>query len=608
MLSGNPNRRSFNPNNIEDTAISYVCLDNAGGHDGDPAWAQRNSFFEHNCPNGMRVQVNFPNCWDGVNLDSADHKSHMSWPVNGNNNGNGDCPASHPVKIVALFYEFFFEVQKFPFNPPGTPTWVFANGDTTGYGLHADFLNGWPELVNGTNVLQRAINECNANNGVGGNLQNCPPFAGLINNAQSSSCRPQNPLVNEDIGMGREIPNLPGNNPIWIGNGTKPTRANFTEGSPSFTDFKSVIPTGWTSVGCVAEGTSGRALSAYSFNSANMTLANCAAECGKRGYPLAGAEYSKECYCDFKMQNGASNTTLLPAERCSMQCSGNSFENCGGPSTLSIFVNNANFPAPGAGQSVMPTGWKNVGCIAEGTSGRALSAYTFASSNMTLANCAAECGKRGYPLAGAEYSRECFCDFQMQNGASNTTLISDNRCNMKCSGNEFENCGGPSTLNLIVNNALFPAPVSVPGWTDRGCYSEASSGRALSDYTFAGSDMTIPKCLAECGKRGLRYGGLEYARECFCGNTLAAGSVPASSGCSMACAGDKLSMCGGPSRLNMYEANAATQTAQAQQMKVAAKPTTTTTKAAAKQTVAPVKKKVARRPQTGRRGRAGRAG
>ena len=49
------------------------------------------------CDSGIMVlSLTFPNCWDGVNLDSADHRSHMSYPV------NSRCPASHPVNLPRL--------------------------------------------------------------------------------------------------------------------------------------------------------------------------------------------------------------------------------------------------------------------------------------------------------------------------------------------------------------------------------------------------------------------------------------------------------------------------------------------------------------------------
>jgi hypothetical protein len=56
MIAGNPFRRSFG-NTAEDKAISFVCLDYYHSHAGDKEWDQRNSFFNHNCPDGMRAQV-----------------------------------------------------------------------------------------------------------------------------------------------------------------------------------------------------------------------------------------------------------------------------------------------------------------------------------------------------------------------------------------------------------------------------------------------------------------------------------------------------------------------------------------------------------------------
>ena len=76
--------------------------------------------------------------WNGKDLDSPNHQDHMAYPVD--NFQGGNCPATHPVHLVSLFYEFIFNVGDFPFNPAGTPTWVLANGDTTGLGFHADFV------------------------------------------------------------------------------------------------------------------------------------------------------------------------------------------------------------------------------------------------------------------------------------------------------------------------------------------------------------------------------------------------------------------------------------------------------------------------------------
>jgi hypothetical protein len=414
MISGDPSRRIFNKTDVDDQAISYVCLDYSNSHQGDPAWAQRNNFFTHNCPDGMRAQINFPTCWNGKDLDSPDHRSHMAWPTNGNNNGGGDCPASHPVKVVELFYEFIFEVQKFPFNAAGTPTWVWANGDASGYGLHGDFLNGWPAFVNGTNVLQQAIDQCDFNNGVGGNLELCPPFAGLINRAAADGCQPQNPLVNEDVGLGHSIARLPGNNPLWTGSMTnKPSYDNYTEADPTYTDFRSVIPPNWSAVGCIAEAVNGRALEGYSFSAPNMTRGMCAAECGRRGFPLSGSQFGIECYCDFTLKHGATNTSLS-AEKCNTKCGGNIYENCGGSRTLNVYANPLLVPvafnATSVGNPTSPAGvdgWfrKARNCVAEPANTRALTGFSTSTGTMTPAVCMSLCAARGFTFAGTQWSR-----------------------------------------------------------------------------------------------------------------------------------------------------------------------------------------------------------
>ena len=129
-----------------------------------PPEAQTPGFANTNCPDGLRAQVFFPSCWDGVNLDSPDHKSHMAYP---DGIDNGQCPYTHPNHLISIFYEVWFNVAQFnSLNDGGR--FVLANGDPTGYGMHADFMDGWD-----SSVLSRAVNECTANSGV---IQDCPVF------------------------------------------------------------------------------------------------------------------------------------------------------------------------------------------------------------------------------------------------------------------------------------------------------------------------------------------------------------------------------------------------------------------------------------------------
>jgi hypothetical protein len=56
-------------------------------------------------------------------------------------------------------------------------------------------------------------------------------------------------------------------------------------------------------------------------------------------------------------------------------------------------------------------------------------------------------------------------------------------------------------------------------FTTYNCVAEPAAGRLLSSQVDNnGTAMTIEKCLAECWMYA--YAGVEYGRECWCGNTL----------------------------------------------------------------------------------------
>jgi hypothetical protein len=95
------------------------------------------------CPAGTMIEsyLDFPQCWNGRDLDSTDHKSHMAYPV-----GNA-CPSSHPVAVPKLR-----QVLRYPAsgNPAG-----FRLASGPGYTMHGDFFNAWPVAE-----MQRRVNDC----------------------------------------------------------------------------------------------------------------------------------------------------------------------------------------------------------------------------------------------------------------------------------------------------------------------------------------------------------------------------------------------------------------------------------------------------------------
>ncbi len=87
-----------------------------------------------------------------------------------------------------------------------------------------------------------------------------------------------------------------------------------------------------------------------------------------------------------------------------------------------------------------------------------------------------------------------------------------------------------------------------------GCQTETKGVRALSAATFASDTMTLEACQAFCS--AYKYFGVEYARECYCGDTFTTGSVAApATDCSMTCPGAPFEYCGAGDRLSVYARN-----------------------------------------------------
>jgi hypothetical protein len=87
------------------------------------------AFLDANCPSGLRFELMFPSCWDGVNKVSANHKSHVAYP---DLVMNGNCPPTHPVRTPGLFYETIWDTNAFKGQ---SGQFVIANGDPTGKSL-----------------------------------------------------------------------------------------------------------------------------------------------------------------------------------------------------------------------------------------------------------------------------------------------------------------------------------------------------------------------------------------------------------------------------------------------------------------------------------------
>lgn len=91
----------------------YVEEDYTGGSGGGApcTGSDTTSLPPEPCKGGIRTTITFPTCWDGENLDSPDHKSHVAYPSSGTFESVGPCPATHPVRLPQLMYEVMWDVS-----------------------------------------------------------------------------------------------------------------------------------------------------------------------------------------------------------------------------------------------------------------------------------------------------------------------------------------------------------------------------------------------------------------------------------------------------------------------------------------------------------------
>ncbi|KAI8316250.1 hypothetical protein K4K61_008784 [Colletotrichum sp. SAR11_59] len=314
------------------------------------------------------------------------------------------------------------------------------------------------------------------------------------------------------------------------------------------------LPTGFKYLGCYTDSPGNRQLARASYvDYTRMTEESCIAFCSAKGFPYAGVEYASECYCDYSLGPLA---TKQPESDCNFACTGDSTEPCGAGDRLSVFTTTAAAVA-GPGVNPGPAGWASLGCYNDNIPGRILAYRTGVAAGdslMSVLQCTTACKAAGFSYAGVEYSSECYCDNQILSTAAN----GQTGCNMLCSGNSTEYCGGGNFINVYKSSAALKTASTVPaGWTGQGCLKDNVLGRALGvGMAVAGgpASMTVESCVAACSAAGYQIAGVEYSQECWCDNQIQNGGVLTlpTDGCNMLCGGNTYETCGGSNRLNIY--------------------------------------------------------
>ena len=142
MIAGDPTRTTAGG------VGTWLCLIPSTGSDRP---GTKGSSIPTNCQPGDELWANipFPQCWDGKNLDSPDHKSHLAYHIQfwtGDPQRQYRCPDTHPVVLPAITFLPKWNVPA----SADTSKWRLSSdvySGPAGYSLHGDWINGWDPAI-----------------------------------------------------------------------------------------------------------------------------------------------------------------------------------------------------------------------------------------------------------------------------------------------------------------------------------------------------------------------------------------------------------------------------------------------------------------------------
>jgi len=181
-------------------------------------------------------------------------------------------------------------------------------------------------------------------------------------------------------------------------------------------------------MGCFTDaGTRDLQYQLYS-GSSGASIEACVAGCASAGYQYAGSQDGSQCFCGDTYNNYGN----VADGNCNLPCAGNSNEMCGAGWLNSIYFVGVN---------------TYLGCWTDaGTRDLPILAYS-GISDATIELCVEYCKIYGYSFAGSQDGSQCFCG----NGYGSYGRSSN--CNLACSGDSYQICGGAWANSVYTTNA-----------------------------------------------------------------------------------------------------------------------------------------------------------
>eukprot|EP01064_Diplonema_japonicum_P030265 TRINITY_DN50_c0_g1_i5.p1 TRINITY_DN50_c0_g1~~TRINITY_DN50_c0_g1_i5.p1 ORF type:complete len:706 (+),score=119.02 TRINITY_DN50_c0_g1_i5:55-2172(+) len=305
-----------------------------------------------------------------------------------------------------------------------------------------------------------------------------------------------------------------------------PTPAPTPVPTPAPTPAPTPLPR-WE-IGCYASSNISRFLE---YNGTDNTVESCVERCHSGGYSFAGVEFGSECWCGNSM-SGAVRHIASDCEE--LECTGDSSTKCGGDGRMKVYQ----FTEP-----VAPHTPVLEGCFDDSVTERKLPHLAYTDKKLTNGECATICQSRGYKYSGTQDGSQCWCGDDI----STSARVDPAKCSTACSGDSAQKCGG------YLRGTVYRVVPMVPPHTPvlEGCFKDGRT-RRLSHHAFSSPLNTVWECTRTCQHNGYKYAGLQYGKQCWCGDDLSTSTRTVMSQCDDPCSGDSTQTCGGGWRNQVY--------------------------------------------------------
>lgn len=401
-------------------------------------------------------------------------------------------------------FEVTWLVWKVTDNVPPKNRLIQSNGDTSAWGTHVDFTNGW-----NTEILHKALNDPKCVN-LGHSIPatECPSLE--INydtgKAAAEACKPMRGFLGEE---GEEdlipIKKLPGCNLPWF-SGEKPACTEAAS-SPDFTNFLGIETQSytattadtlkvakanrlsetvdeWQDVGCITD-------KAYDYEAAHTTMWHnwktmtpkaCQDWCGSIGAPYASVQRGYQCYCSASLDLAG---TAYSADKCNTKCSGDNSQTCGADGIMQTWYK----PTVKA-QQPSASDKSYMGCFVDRTiSGVRNPDYA------DVDGCRAYCGDQSKKYFALSNSRYCHCSDEVAKPQGWESRVPEAECNSKCQGNESQTCGGNQEGIMFQSVFLVDGEVQVEASEAVVAVTSSSSAAATAPSPTTSSSVKAPSGL-----------------------------------------------------------------------------------------------------------------